>query len=232
MTYLAPSLVKFRDELNTIWPQRDRTSDGWIGDTAHAGRVSDHNPDAGGIVRAFDTDEDLDGDKADKGRDGWSVAEGLRLSKDDRIKYVIYEGRMFSSYNHPDAPSWTWRPYTGENAHRHHVHLSIQPSQTASIDMSSWSLLHWARVVRGTIVPAGPPAKQLASVQLPVLRKGHSGGDVKALQILLRAKTGATLEADGIYGDDTATAVLNLQKYMKLTPDGVTSPRVYQALFL
>lgn len=230
MATLAPSLVKFRNELNDIWPQRDHASDGWIGDAAHQDRVSDHNPDGAGTVRAFDTDEDLDGDPADKGRDGWSVAEGLRLSRDARIKYVIYEGRMFSSYPAGGVAPWTWRPYAGENAHRKHVHLSIQPSLAASANTSSWSLLHWAQVVRGTATVE--PAKPLVNVRLPALRRGHRGGDVLALQMLLNLKTGANLKLDSVFGQSTAEAVLNVQRFFKLTPDGVANGRVYQALFL
>src|SRR5690606_29069239 len=57
--YLAPSLVKLRDLINQNWPNRDKSSDGWIGDPSHQARKSDHNPDysAGGVVRAIDVDE-------------------------------------------------------------------------------------------------------------------------------------------------------------------------------
>ena len=43
---LAPSLVHARAEVNAGWPGRDKTSDGWIGDTAHQSTGSDHNPGA------------------------------------------------------------------------------------------------------------------------------------------------------------------------------------------
>jgi len=51
---LAPSLVNLRREIDLRWPDRMKTSDGWIGDPAHAQRSSDHNPDARGIVHALD----------------------------------------------------------------------------------------------------------------------------------------------------------------------------------
>jgi hypothetical protein len=58
--HLAPSLVRLREQINQEWPQRDTTSDGWIGDTRHQAVKSDHNPDysAGGVVRAIDVDKD------------------------------------------------------------------------------------------------------------------------------------------------------------------------------
>ena len=58
MAYLAPSLVQLRNEINRRWPNRDKTSDGWIGDPAHQATKSDHNPDSKGCVHALDIDKD------------------------------------------------------------------------------------------------------------------------------------------------------------------------------
>jgi hypothetical protein len=60
MVVLIPSLVRLRQEFNLINPERDKASDGWIGDAAHqANPTSDHNPDLRGLVHAIDMDEDL-----------------------------------------------------------------------------------------------------------------------------------------------------------------------------
>ena len=133
---LAPSLVVWRAELNARWPQRDKTSDGWIGDTAHSARVSDHNVGARNLVHAFDSDEDLDGNPADGGPELAGIAEMLRASQDHRVKYVIYEGRIFAGRFGP-AP-WAWRTYSGVNAHRRHLHLSIHSTVAAETDTRSW----------------------------------------------------------------------------------------------
>lgn len=114
---LAEALLKLREQINAAYPKRSKVSDGSIGDTAHSPRASDHNPDANGIVNAIDITND-----PANGCDGAKLAEALRLSRDPRIKYVIFAGRIFSSKKQP----WVWRPYDGVNRHDKHVHISVQ----------------------------------------------------------------------------------------------------------
>lgn len=117
----APALVALRNEVNALFLRRDKASDGCCGDEAHAARTSDHNP-TGGYAHALDIDEDVE-----PGRDLlWLKPILLR---DKRTKYVIYEGRIA----YPDG---TDKPYTGVNAHLHHLHLSILP--TATFDKRRW----------------------------------------------------------------------------------------------
>lgn len=129
---LAPSLVTYVQEADSVYPQRDRNSDGSIGDLAHQSRTSDHNPDDDGWVCAVDLDEDLA-----PGLDLKAFAEQLRQRRDRRIAYVIYEGRTFKSYPRNGYEAWAWQPYTGENAHLHHLHLSITHDD-ARFDTSPW----------------------------------------------------------------------------------------------
>lgn len=129
---LAPSLVAYVVEADRYYPQRDRSSDGSIGDLAHQARVSDHNP-VDGLVHAVDLDEDLA-----PGLDLKAFAERLRLRRDKRVKYVIYEGRMFSSYATSARAAWAWGDYSGVNDHLHHLHLSILDSDLAERDLSPW----------------------------------------------------------------------------------------------
>ena len=121
----SPKLCKagqqLRLQVDDSYPDRDRTSDGWIGDTRHQARPSDHNPDAEGIVRAIDIDRDLFGKaKPDLMPD---LADQLRLCAkrgDKRISYIIFDGRIASS-----KKAWAWRTYTGINKHNHHCHISF-----------------------------------------------------------------------------------------------------------
>lgn len=125
---LAQSLDDLGDETNARWPNRPTQSDGIIGDAAHASRPSDHNPDEAGIVRARDITEweagtpDFEGDDVAE-----VIAETLRRNRDPRVKYVIWRGRMFSSYATRTRKAWEWGPYTGPNGHFKHVHVSVLP---------------------------------------------------------------------------------------------------------
>jgi hypothetical protein len=133
---LANSLDQYRTQINWSAPSRSKVSDGTIGDLAHQGTVSDHNPrlipGLGPIpvVTAIDITND-----PKNGLDFNRVAEALRLSRDTRIKYVIWNRRQFSSTVSP----WVWRPYSGDNPHDKHGHLSVM-SNTSADSMAHWSI--------------------------------------------------------------------------------------------
>jgi len=120
----SPRLCKagqqLRLQVDDTYQDRDRTSDGWIGDTRHSARPSDHNPDAEGIVRAIDIDRDLSGKaKPDLMPD---LADQIRhaAKSDSRIAYVIFSGKIASP-----RMGWRWRKYSGINKHDHHCHISF-----------------------------------------------------------------------------------------------------------
>ena len=114
----ACSLLVLRDQLDAMAPGRSRASDGIIGDAEHRqDPTSDHNPDDHGVVHAIDLTHD-----PAHGADMGAVSEALRASKDPRIKYVIFNRRIFSATNQP----WVWRRYTGtSDPHTGHMHLSV-----------------------------------------------------------------------------------------------------------
>lgn len=117
--FLAPSLVAFRHSVNLAYPTRDYQSDGWIGDAAHAARVSEHNPDWAasgymhGIVRAIDITNDPALPE---------IRERVLASAigHPAVWYVISNGTIYSRTH-----DWNPTAYTGPNGHYHHVHISI-----------------------------------------------------------------------------------------------------------
>ena len=126
---LSKAAAQLREQFDDTYPSRDRSSDGWIGDTRHAARPSDHNPDANGWVRAIDVDRDVSGkSKPDLMPD---IADQIRLlcksKREKRITYIIFDGRIASA-----KKGWAWREYTGANKHNHHCHISF--SQEADDD--------------------------------------------------------------------------------------------------
>lgn len=124
---MKPLLCKagqqLREQFDDTFPDRDRRSDGWLGDLRHASRPSDHNPDAKtGTVRAIDLDRDISGKaKPDVMPD---LADQIRLyaksDKSKRIAYLIFAGRIASP-----RLGWRWRAYKGSNPHNHHLHISF-----------------------------------------------------------------------------------------------------------
>mgnify|MGYP003654499406 CR=1 FL=1 len=121
---MTPKLCKagqqLRLQVDDSFGDRDRRSDGWVGDVRHASRPSDHNPDEQGIVRAIDVDRDLSGKaKPDLMPD---LANQIRLcaKSDPRIAYVIFSGKIASP-----RMGWRWRKYSGINKHDHHCHISF-----------------------------------------------------------------------------------------------------------
>jgi len=119
--WLSKAAQQLREQTDDSYPDRDRTSDGWIGDLRHSARPSDHNPAESGVVRAIDIDRDLSGKaKPDLMPD---LADQIRLcarAGDKRISYIIFNGRIASS-----RLGFRWRKYSGSSPHVHHCHISF-----------------------------------------------------------------------------------------------------------
>jgi len=124
---LVPSLVVLGDQISDEFPER-RLVDGTV-----AGRQHDTNNPASdhtvknGLVRALDAGGTYD--------QLWQMTEAIRLSKDPRVLYVIFNGRMFSSYSKNGIPPFTWRTYTGYSPHSHHFHISVRGENQAQIQL-------------------------------------------------------------------------------------------------
>jgi hypothetical protein len=135
---LTKGLENLRGQVNAAFPQRDKTSDGTIGDTAHQGHSSGHNPDdtpgskpawngdpdSDPEVRAWDCDNDF-GDPEVDAQDVVDHIRGLpNLSS--VLRYMIYD-RMEYHYSNGFRPE----PYSGSNPHTEHIHFEGAWTQAA-----------------------------------------------------------------------------------------------------
>jgi hypothetical protein len=120
---LSKAAIQLREQFDDTYADRDRSSDGWIGDTRHAARPSDHNPDAQGWVRAIDIDRDLSG-KAKPDLMSDLVDQVRQLCKsgvEKRVSYIIFDGFIYSA-----KFRFIKRKYTGANKHTKHAHFSFK----------------------------------------------------------------------------------------------------------
>ena len=129
---VAKCIDTLRKQINDAFPKRSKANDGTIGDAAHASRSSDHNPwvkdGKTGVVTGMDiTHDPVNGVDCEK------LAESLRSSKDGRIKYLIWNRRIWN----PDI-SPAWRKYTGPNGHTHHIHISVEGVKPLYDETTPW----------------------------------------------------------------------------------------------
>lgn len=212
---VAKALLALREQVDHLVPNRARGSDGTIGDESHQSRNSDHNPwvkDAAGV--GVVTGMDITNDPA-HGLSSEALAQALVASRDPRIKYVISNRKICASYPVGASPSWTWRPYSGANAHDHHCHISVLPEAASYDNEAAWALK--LEIVPDLTQPKAPG----------VLREGMSGQEVRELtDRLLRMLTPASFD------DVTKALVQVFQRRNGLVVDGIVGPATRKALGL
>jgi len=211
--WLSLALVTLLRQINEAWPNGNPVLDGTVASKGHdaISPNSDHRPwpHAGrGVVRAGDV-------WVPNRADGDLLCEQLRMSRDPRISYVIFNGQRFQSTRRGTIPAWVWHPYTGRNPHPTHVHASVTPA--ADLLGADWEI---------ALVPEPPkPDPEPLEVDMFPIQYGDGylnppddarvSGDrtfmmemVRWLQESLNIAYGARISlADGKYGPETAAAV-------------------------
>ena len=212
----AYATAKLLEQVNDQSPERDKSSDGWIGDEAHASRKSDHNPNNKGVVRAQDITHDPSG-----GFNSYTFAEMLRGKRDPRIKYVISNRKIFSG---PAGPQpWVWRGYSGSNPHDMHVHISAGRDTESGSDASYYDDANPWDIGAVPFVP--DPSAQ--PKDLPNLRQGAKGFYVEMVQTCLKLPA---KDRDRDFGPNTKAAVQQFQRDHRLDPDGTVGPYTWREL--
>src|SRR3990167_2751685 len=121
---LARSLETLRSQINEAYPNRNKASDGTIGDESHSNRESQHNPNPQGVVTAMDITHD-----PANGVHGGDLAEWF--NDDPRTWYVIWNRKIWDV---------KWIPYWGKNPHDRHVHISVKQNAGNYDNNSKWKL--------------------------------------------------------------------------------------------
>lgn len=206
---VASALLQLDQQLNTIAPQRNERSDGFVGDPDHQSRASDHNPWWVHLGQPYVTAGDWTHDPAG-GLDCARLATALREGRDRRLKYVIWADQIMAGFGGPDP--WTWRAYRPHdphrNQHRHHLHLSVVP------DPRSLVWMPW--LLPGLTSPA----------PRPTVRLGSSGPAVELLHRFLGVRRPGEL-GYGLFDRATDVAVRRYQAMRRLTVDGAVGPRTW-----
>lgn len=205
--HLAPALVQLLKETNQRWPHRPKGSDGTVGDTSHAARQSDHNPNSRGSVNALDVTY--------PGVDPAVLIAAVK--RHPSANYVIFNRKIYTRSN-----GWKAEPYHGASPHTEHLHVSILQNATAEKDTTPW-------IAGVGVKPTKPVATKPKLPRYPgarALRVGSQGDAVKVVQLAVGQKVTGTMSV----GD-----VAKVRAFQKVRPwlwpaDGVIGPKTFKAL--
>lgn len=231
---VVPNLLEGRDQLNNKFPNRDKSSEGTIGDLPHQKETSSHNPDETGKpefsdndgvneVRAADFDKDL---RSSEGLTMEQVAQ-LWVTKARSgdmwwVRYMIYNKRIWHKKD-----GYQTRLYTGSNPHTDHIHVNSDFTQEADkVTGTNWHLDELS-------VPGSPTLKPPH-----IVKKGDKGVEVSQIQAFLRANfpayrhdvrvdRGSLLVVDGDFGNQTEAWVKEFQSRCGLVEDGIVGPKTF-----
>lgn len=141
--YSLPASTSLRQEFAALAPHKASAQNGTIADAAH-GSTSDHQldedspalagRDSDNIPEVHARDEDARGPwpgpgKADspKAVKPWSMERCVQIilgrcrsGAEKRLRYVIYDGRIWQAKN-----GWKQETYTGADQHREHAHFTF-----------------------------------------------------------------------------------------------------------
>lgn len=178
--------------------------------------------------------EEGEGDQSARWRQ-WSAVIAAAYGTANGASPWLYSGLYFASA-HGLRPQWL-AAYQGSEPATSHILWQFSSScPVPGVGLADASVYHGtidqlaAYTYGGKPVPPSPLDWQEAMMQqLPVLREGATGADVRTVQGLLVAR-GRTVAVDGVFGQATASAIRSLQASRKLATDATVGPLTWAAL--
>ena len=227
--------------------RRPRTARWEISITASA--ASRHNPNAAGVVTAFDCTDDPGNGCAIHAIAEQLIAKAKAGQTNPAFEYVVSNGRIASR-----SEGWAWRKYTGKNPHTHHVHFAVgrgpdkAPGEPFD-DTTQWGLSATAPAAAAPTAPAAstPPADP-AKVAEDLVKIAAMVADIRAREITpdegteavpsdrvklvqaLLTKHGLATAVDGVNGKTTQKNIKAFQTSRGLADDGKVGPKTIDAL--
>jgi hypothetical protein len=182
----ARALLVLQGEANAHAPERNKKSDGMIGDARHQdeGSASDHNGwlklDGIGIVRAIDLTNDPQLDLAAAFERARVAAHAGRLPQLTGGGYLILAGRITS-------PNFSgWRSYTGDDPHVSHGHVSLSRDPAGFDSTAAWGVFSPEQAP----VPVPAPPAPAPAPPAPAGGAGWTGPDLVGAGTGLRGLEG------------------------------------------
>ena len=119
VTRATPAAIAVLRQATALRPKRKKASDGLLPSAAHIKQSpnSDHNTGYA-VDLTHDPENGID-----------CVEMFVRLQEDKRVKYLIFQGKIWSQKNGVYS-------YTGSNPHNKHLHISIK--EDCGNDKSAW----------------------------------------------------------------------------------------------
>jgi hypothetical protein len=220
----AYSLQTLEDEIQRYYPG---TTTWELGDTAHQATWSDHNPNGSGVVCAKDI-------LADGGLNLQELADHLTSNPHPNLRYVIFNHKIYERSN-----GFKPEDYHGKSGHEHHLHASVGngPDGRSTTGYDNTTTWHIDDLKAGKPSKPHEPAKpskpstgtKKLGDEMPTLRRGDRGKNVRRLQGLLTAN-GYKTTIDGIFGDDTEDRLYAFQHDHARPADKIAGPITWNAL--
>lgn len=146
----------------------------------------------------------------DNGRNAYGSAFASGIARGRRVRRGQHIAYLGDSGNAESTPP--------------HCHFEIRKPASSVWNAQAVNPKHSLRAAKSPPRGSPPGSGVRAPVGIPGLRRRDTGTRVAALQLALNYGTGARLLGDGQFGPATEAAVRNLQRWCRITLDGIYGP--------